>query len=42
MELKKGENGLYCTRKTFTYNLAGENPQDLNTIYEKKFKIDGA
>jgi hypothetical protein len=39
MELKKGENGLYCSRTAFTYSLVGQNPNDLNTIYEKKFKV---
>lgn len=42
MDLKRGENGLYCKRTAFTYSLAGQNPMDLNTIYEKKFKIAGA
>jgi hypothetical protein len=42
MELKKGENGLYCSRTAFTYSLVGPNPNDLNTIYVKKFKVAGA
>jgi len=42
LDLKQGESGLYCPRVAFRYPLAGQSPQDLNTIFEKKFSILGA
>lgn len=42
IDLQRGENGLYCQREHYHYSLAGESPQDLNTIYEKRFKVAGS
>ena len=42
VDLQRGENGLYCQKEHYHYSLVGESPQDLNTIFEKKFKVVGA
>lgn len=42
VDLERGENGLYCQKEHYHYSLVGESPQDLNTIFEKKFKVAGA
>jgi len=42
VDLERGENGLYCNRKQYHYSLVGESPQELNTIFEKRFKVAGA
>lgn len=41
-DVERGENGLYCGRQSYSYSLAGESAQDLNTIFEKKFTVAGA
>ena len=40
--LDRGEAGVYCTRQTYRYSLAGQAPQELNVVYQKSFSIVGA
>jgi len=40
--MKSGEAGISCQRTIYNYKLSGQSPSDLNTIFEKKFTIDGA
>jgi hypothetical protein len=42
VDLERGENGLYCSRERYHYSLPGSSAQELNTIFEKKFKVAGA
>lgn len=41
-DLKHGEDGLYCTRTTFTYPVEKGGHQDLNTIFQESFTVSGA
>mmetsp|Transcript_21056 Transcript_21056/g.32601 ORF Transcript_21056/g.32601 Transcript_21056/m.32601 type:complete len:348 (+) Transcript_21056:176-1219(+) len=41
-DLRHGENGLYCNRKSYKYSLKGESAQELNQIYKKSFTVAGA
>ena len=40
MDKHKGENGLYCSRLEYSYNL--DNSNQLTTVLEKKFEVVGA
>lgn len=42
VDLKHGENGLYCNRNHFKYDLATPDPTGLNIIYSEEFKVGGA
>jgi len=42
VDLKRGENGLYCSKKTFTYEVGSLGSGELVEVFSHEFEIVGA
>ena len=40
--LERGESGLYCDRRTFSYRPQDSNSEELVVVYQKQFSVVGA